>query len=374
MERSGSTCRILCRIDHEDAWLESDDTELYPGIEAFAGAMMTPALAVGAQLKLHAPVDTHWLSRQRKLAEWHRLWWYPDQPFPIEQAPQTTGKNLQARSVATCFTCGVDSFDTLLQNLNRIDVLLFVQGFDIPLDDTPRMDAMRSSLHTVARALGKRSLILRTNLRNHHLFGQADWRHTHGAALAAAGHAASPAIGRLLIPSSYYLKMDYPWGSHWKTDPLHSSSRIVFEHNGHSAYRLKKINRISHHPLVQKHLRVCWENRADTGNCGECEKCIRTMAALHAVGALESSLTFPRHPSLVERMLVMPTIPRKSLIRNWSSIYAFTSQPELRTAILHLIERSFPGAPLDLPPFRHEPEMHLRLHWNNWKNRSKRPQ
>ena len=45
------------------------------------------------------------------------------------------------------------------------------------------------------------------------------------------GHLLSDAIGTLVIPSSYTYSDSPPWGSHFDTDPLYSSSRLAIVHD-----------------------------------------------------------------------------------------------------------------------------------------------
>ena len=69
----------------------------------------------------------------------------------------------------------------------------------------------------------------------------------------------------------------------------HRSRLVVVAAQGHALRRANSLvttrcGRWSHHPLVRDHIRVCWENRAATGNCGECEKCVRTMVYVELLG------------------------------------------------------------------------------------------
>src|SRR5699024_362216 len=41
-------------------------------------------------------------------------------------------------------------------------------------------------------------------------------------------------------------------------------------------------------------LRVCFANRTDTQNCGQCEKCVRTAINLRIAGAGDLCTSFPR--------------------------------------------------------------------------------
>lgn len=62
------------------------------------------------------------------------------------------------------------------------------------------------------------------------------------------------------------------------------SSRVQFYSSGMELTRLEKVKYISDWEYVRKNLQVC--NIDNTCNCGRCEKCIRTMGELYALGKL----------------------------------------------------------------------------------------
>lgn len=353
--------RVVCEIDGESVWFESDGAELAPSIEAFAGAMLIPALEAGAQLCLESPVDAAWLEGQKKLVAIYRNWWFPGSSvFPLSESTTVMEESLPTtrRMVASCFTGGVDSFHTYLGNLDRIDALYFVQGFDIPLDHHIRMQAFRRSMETLVAHNNKKLLILRTNLRGHHIFGKADWRKTHGAAIAAGGLVLRDCIERLLIPSSYFYKVAQPWGSHRDTDKHYSTSRVKIEHYGEQYLRFQKTAAIARNADFLAHVRVCWENRASTGNCSCCEKCLRTMMTLEVLGVLSRSTAFERG-DLVKKLNNLPMIRPAGLAIPWSAIYANCRSRVLREAILNLIERSTGRRKLLLLRWRDDAVTHI---------------
>ena len=58
--------------------------------------------------------------------------------------------------------------------------------------------------------------------------------------------------------------------------------------------------------VARSTLRVCWQNEPGTLNCGRCDKCLRTMVGLAAVGLLDEIESLPseidlaavsRHPA-----------------------------------------------------------------------------
>lgn len=67
---------------------------------------------------------------------------------------------------------------------------------------------------------------------------------------------------------------------------------LRFYHSGSETTRIGKVKYISSNSIAQKGLIVC--GRADAKNCGRCEKCLRTMSELNAIGKLNLfNKTFP---------------------------------------------------------------------------------
>ena len=57
--------------------------------------------------------------------------------------------------------------------------------------------------------------------------------------------------------------------------------------------RTEKLALLSNSAVTLEHLRVCFQLGSGRINCGECEKCIRTMVGLRIEGALERCATLP---------------------------------------------------------------------------------
>ena len=97
------------------------------------------------------------------------------------------------------------------------------------------------------------------------------------------------------IPNYYRWGRSFFTGSHPLVDSNFSSSNMAIQLSGTSLSRFDKTKIISDWDVVLDHLRVCNLSNKYTAeflNCGECEKCLRTMLGLHAVGALERSNAF----------------------------------------------------------------------------------
>jgi hypothetical protein len=283
--RVGGASRVSADVDGRDVWFESSEAVLEPVAEAYASAFLIPALHRHAVLEFDSPVDPVWLGNVPAIhALLHEWWQLPDRmPCAPTRAPTASGNSGER---ALFFSGGVDSFFTLLRTAEPVDRLVLIHGFDYTRDDRPRLEETERTLRGVAEARGIRWTVIRTNAREHPLFEDVSWERAHGGVLAAVGHLFGNDVGELLISSSVPRVTPIPWGSHWRLDPLWSSSRKRFIHVGHEHRKEDKLRALANEPLAQRHLRVCWENRTAAGNCSRCYKCLYARLVLAQIGAL----------------------------------------------------------------------------------------
>ena len=292
--------RAMAVVDGRTIWFESPDLPLAAASEAFGAALVVPALHAGRPLRLAGPACEDWGANLARLTDEFRRLWYPDAPRPlvVPGEPRTESPLLHEKT-ALCFSGGVDAFHTLLTSGHGIDTLVYAVGYDVRLRDRRRADAVTALVRDVAAETGRRAVVITTNLRRHPLVKTTPWVRAFGGPLAAIGHLLGTAAGRILL-SSDGLGFEHPEvGSRPSIDSLHGSARLVVEHVAGSVTRLEKIARIAGEPLVQRHLRVCWQRPTDRLNCGRCEKCIRTMLALDACGTLGRFAGFDHGTGLV---------------------------------------------------------------------------
>lgn len=321
--------KISADVDGAAVWFASDRA-LSANPDALACAFLIPAMAADRPLKLHEPVDATLLANFTGIAEIFHDWWN----FSIPEVRAETCKRAPNGGTGMFFTAGVDSFFTLWRNRERIDYLINVHGFDIDLDDTDRFAQSSAAIRKVAEALSIEPIFVRTNLRDHPTFQAAQWEKTHIAALAAVGHVLSPWLRQVYVASSDVLP---PYASHPDLDCLWSSNAIETINDEINISRLDKVNTIGHWPLAQRYLKVCWENRAKSLNCGECEKCVRTQAQLAAVGALDHCKTFPPG-SLAERISALSPVS-EHFTKQWSEVRDLISDSATKSAVNDLLAR-----------------------------------
>ncbi len=327
-----------CLSDSDEiVWFESRDASLRSSGEAMGTACLIPALDAGRRLEIDTRSDAVWLRSCTSVLELLHNWWGYPTLTPITKVAE--GRDAPPAQLAgLCFSGGVDSFYSLRNGSVATNVLVFVHGFDISIDDAPRVEAYLPALAAIAEATGTRAVVVRTNLRQTAALGAASWERTHGSAMAAVGHLLADSIGRLAISATDHFGYERPWGSQWRLDPLWSSASLEVVHAGADVSRLGKVAAIAQHPLVRRYLRVCWEHLEPSLNCGRCEKCLRTQVMLSAVGALEGFEAFDQRTPLSDRIDHLAPI-RSDALHHWD--FAATGLPSgVDAAVRRLLERS----------------------------------
>jgi len=202
---------------------------------------------------------------------------------------------------------GIDSLAML--RANRLDFpldhpraikdCLFVHGFDIGGADgadgeIETFERAVSSLSKVVKATQAILIPVSTNIR------QLDndvhfWIYEfHGAALSSIAHALSPRLTSVSIASGFDIPNIIPAATHPLIDPNYSSTALRIRHEGILFSRLEKVGLLADWDVALQNLRVCTMNPPGLLNCGKCEKCIRSMTELLAVGKLASAGVFPQ--------------------------------------------------------------------------------
>lgn len=263
-------------------------------------------------LVLEGAVDAELLRNAHELMEiWAR--WRPDRrPIRLQAEPaaETTAGQGPVRT-GLFFTGGVDSFFTLFHHDEMarthpewrerpVDDLMYVDGFDIPLAATEALAAKHATLGRIAADTGKTFVVLATNLRQTGV--RQPWgRVMHGPALGGVGLLLGSRWREMLLSSWFCHEDSDPWGSTGITDPLLSTSATRTRPYGAGHDRFEKLAFLVRFPLAIETLHVCWEERSD-GNCGRCEKCLRTLIALDILGVRDRAATFPQEPLDLSRL------------------------------------------------------------------------
>ncbi len=273
-------------------WFQSRAYLLKPSGEALLAVGFFPALAAGLPLTLGEPVSGTTLDHIPRLAEVFGCWLDLPREMTVH-ARRTQGPERSSRRTLSCFSAGVDSFYSSLHGLEPDAALLFISGFDIAADNRVLLETALGGVREAAQSMGRELVLVETNARSVVENLGVRWSFSHFSVLAAVGHLLGGSFDRFRVASSHNYREIFPWGSNPLTDPWWSSEGMEFVHHGSALTRVEKVEYVANHPVAMKHLRVCWSNRKGTYNCGHCEKCIRTMVSLRAVGALDRCTTFP---------------------------------------------------------------------------------
>ncbi len=284
----------------EDYWFEVPEA-LANGIGQTGNSwlmVLTPlAVFLKEDLEINLPVDWHLLNNLRQVMGIWQIW-FPDLSPIAYRVNCVDDFNLgQNRREMAFFSGGIDSFFTILHppdNLNltkNITDLIFVEGFDIPLENSLALQKMQEKLRATAQELEKNFFAIRTNLRQT-LWKKTDWgKVAHGCALASISHLLEKNYSKAWMGSTGGYHSMGPLGSHVALDPLFTSKLVQFIHDGALFNRFQKTEFLSKFEIVLKNLHVCWQEESDT-NCSKCTKCYRTMIMLDALGVLHRCGSF----------------------------------------------------------------------------------
>ncbi len=329
--RIGDRARVAATVTWEDCgrhghevYFETDEKfheSLTCNPHAFLVGCTIPAMHFGEKrVQIDAEICPELLHGLEIAMGWLRQWFYKseDGRVKIEARKLAHPSNgyKPARS-GIFFSGGIDSFAALRSNMLHYppehprsikDGLLV---FGLEQDDPELFKYVLGSLSKVADAAGITLIPVYTNLYLHYRQEDAKdhfrfWGDEFGgAALAAVAHAFARRFTSVSIAATYSPQNMEPWGSHPLLDPNYGSYDLQILHDGVELSRLEKIKLVADWDVALKSLRVCnkyKKYRPGMLNCGRCEKCVRTMLALEALGALHKTDAFPRQdisPELV---------------------------------------------------------------------------
>lgn len=227
-------------------------------------------------------------------------------PLSIEAGTLAKARHSKnSRRAALFMSGGIDSLAALKINRERypethpgyIKDCLLVHGFDIGgvVERGMKYHVFERAKQAMAQIAADTQVALipvYTNIR--HLCDDRDLWLTRffGAVLAAVAHAFDHRINLAYIGSSYDLPNLAPCGSHPLLDPEYSSHDLKIRHSDLEVSRIEKIRSIADWEVGLNNMRACLANVKDRLNCGKCEKCVRTMLGLEAVGVLKKMTSF----------------------------------------------------------------------------------
>ena len=318
LERDSSVVRASARITWEDSAREpivlrfeadahgADDMEATP--EAFLAACTLPAMRFGERrVAIEGSVCPRLAGGLgRAIALLREFFGPPRRPVAIEPSEGFREPwRRPADRTAMFFTGGIDSRHMLLTHRREspagragaIEDALSTFGHLCPTIDATSSWNTRvvPVLAAAAQERGLTFAAVRSNVWE--LAPEVEFvaEESLSSALAASAHLFARRYTRILKASSREAPRVIRSRLQAQMDPLFSSSAVEFVHVPSPATRVERLAAIAAEPPGVEDLVVCLAfPGAERLNCGECEKCVRTMTALEAVGRLDEAGRFPR--------------------------------------------------------------------------------
>lgn len=277
-----------------DLYIQSPSLVEQPGLEVALPLAILPAMRRGEPIHVEGAISETFLDGVKQVMEYYVSSFDGFTVVPISADAYYKAEPSVSSRKASFFSGGVDSFFSLLKGRDELTDIITIRGFDMSLKDQARWEKTRASAQAVADEL---------NIKLHEVecnFGSiikayGKWlEHGHGIALASVARSLAGLFGEVRIPSSDSIEDQVPWGSSIFSDPKYSDERLEVVHDACAANRVDKTVYLGNEPLALKYLRVCPGSKHDElYNCCRCEKCLRTMVSLYAIGVLDSVSAFP---------------------------------------------------------------------------------
>jgi len=324
LDRNRRTARLAAQFIWEDCahppcelYFETDaefGDALSETADAFVAASLTPALWAGERrIAVDEEVCPDLLENLEIVRRLFQHWFNVGSGAArIEAAPRRRAVQRATPGRAAFFLSGgIDSLAALLANRSRVaaghplsitDAIL-VYGLEIEHDQP--FGYVRDAMASIANEAGVTLIPVSSNVRALN----PDWTFWYtaymGPALCAVAHALGARIANATIGADYDVPNLAPHGSHPLVEPNFSSHAVRMRYHGLTMSRLDKVRLVASWPPGLAHLRVC--NRPEIYepgrlNCGECEKCVRTMLELLAAGARGWERIFLQHELSSERI------------------------------------------------------------------------
>jgi hypothetical protein len=244
-------------------------------------AALPMAMRLGRPIRLAGTAERAFLANMEEMQQaWTR--WRPDlfKPVPIEVSEETAPRLPAGRRAVATFSGGLDSVFALhahkrgLLGRRTLDIAaaVLVRGFDLPLDEEQRFETARHSAEAILHHYDVPLTTVRTD------WGRlsSPWGQTFMMGFAAILHQFGGSFDCAMAAADIPYDGEVPgWGSNSMTNALLGRLSFPLISTGAGWSRSEKAGIVAGEQPVLAHLRACTES-AEGGNCGRCEKCIRT--------------------------------------------------------------------------------------------------
>jgi len=221
---------------------------------------------------------------------------------------------------AALFSGGLDSTWTALKHAGSDLLLISIWGTHVALSDAESWSRVVAKNQAFAAAHAGGFATIRANLKDLNYFRLRAltpeishwWTYVqHGMSYTGvtAPLLYHHGISTLHIAASYSPGYSTPWGSDPRIDDKISLGTARVHHDSYEIERQDKLERIvgyftSRSDMRPSELRVCLDQiHSHGGNCGRCQKCVRTELGLVLLGADPHAYGFPTYrPDLLDEV------------------------------------------------------------------------
>jgi hypothetical protein len=268
---------------------------IFEDASPFAACLLVPSMKLGEDLIIEGSISKKLYQNLYKIQKVFLDWDLGFKPINIKVSQFIPDKG-SPKAIGSYFSGGVDSFYTYLyqkQTKDKVNFLILINGYDIELKNTELWKATSKTVDDIAQSEGIEVIKVESNI--HDLIEPiCIWDYTCGGCLAAVALSLRKGLKMAYLPGAYTKDQLFPAGEHPDVDQKYQTETFKLIHHGEETSRLNKTKYISKNPLVLKYLRVCYKNIKGKFNCGECDKCLRTMIGLQIAGTLHKSQTLPK--------------------------------------------------------------------------------
>lgn len=223
------------------------------------------------------------------------------------------GTRRDSENAALLFSGGVDAFATYYRHRDEDPTLITVHGFDVDMRETDAWEEKMERVEAFAEPRGLNSFSVKTNMMsflesfmlNAHFrrFLQSDWYDAVQQGIGITGLCAplafSQQIDRLYMADGASEKYDIKVGNHPNIVNNVAWSHTSVQSDGYELTRQEKIETLA--DFIRENdivLHTCLES--GPGNCGVCEKCLRTAFGLVLAGLDPNRYGYPFDESRFE--------------------------------------------------------------------------
>lgn len=281
----------------------------YERVDAFACSLIVRAMETGLDIVSEAPITDSLLYQLENyyipILSDNR----PDLHKITINCPLIKEQNYNAKGVATGLSGGVDSFYSIIKHLNqrvesrKITHAIFTNIATLDNDDArirEWFDIRSKKMEIVAKKLHLSYISIYTNMYKFYPFPYHSYSFYFSPLYISNAYALQKLI-RIFYHSSGVTLNEFSLikaGDNAYFDLFNvkcfSSNQVIVYSTGTELGRMEKLRTISSNKTVQENLSVCAQEVTGKGfvdntklNCGVCNKCMRTVTELYAIGCLK---------------------------------------------------------------------------------------